>query len=128
MLVPALLEPAIPSVERRSKARYELTLAVSYSTLHKKNPDCGTGHTLNMSSGGVKIAAPNGFNLGQLVRINMEWPELLNGEIPLQFIAVGRIVRCDPFSFAIAFQHHEFRTVKPPSSSKQRPSARAPAG
>jgi len=97
-------------VERRVKARYEVYLGEHHHTLNKKHPSAGTGVVLNLSSTGMLVACTNEVRVGEPVEVSVDWPELLNGNVLLQLVASGKVVRCDPSHFAIAFQHHEFRT------------------
>jgi hypothetical protein len=45
------------------------------------------------------------------MEMSMEWPSLLDGRVPLQLFAVGRVLRRGSSYFAAAFERYEFRTV-----------------
>ena len=98
-------------IERRSSVRFPLELRVRYRIL-------GRGHTfaagwvVNMSSGGVLVACRHEISAGTRLELDIEWPSLLDGRVPLQLITVGRVVRSDPFSFAVALGRHQFRTMR----------------
>ena len=64
-----------------------------------------------MSSGGLLIAAEQRTQVGAKIELNVEWPSLLDGTIPLQLVAVGRVVRCLESGFALAFTQYQFRTM-----------------
>src|ERR1017187_7461141 len=81
-------------LERRSKIRYPVSLKVKYRTVGRSNRISGVGRTLNMSSGGLLIAADQRPELGAKIELNIEWPSLLNGMVPLQLVAIGKVVRC----------------------------------
>ncbi len=49
--------------------------------------------------------------------MNIEWPLLLHGRVPLQLFAVGRVLRRDLLHFAASFERHEFRIAKSPIQS-----------
>ena len=98
--------------DRRAKVRYPVELRVHYHTLSKKHPFAGDGLTGNMSTGGLLIVAHQELALGAMVEVSMEWPYLLDGDVPLQLVMIGRVVRCEESSFAISLQRHEFRTMK----------------
>lgn len=73
-----------------------------------------------MSSGGVLVASSNQPPVGELVEMRIEWPWLLEGRIPLQLVALGRILRRGSLDFAAAFERHEFRILKsstPPAAA-----------
>jgi len=101
----------ITPLERRSKIRYPVSLSVKYRTVGRSNRISGVGRTLNMSSGGLLIAADQRTELGAKIELNVEWPSLLDGTIPLQLVAVGRVVRCLESGFALSFTQYQFRTM-----------------
>jgi hypothetical protein len=45
------------------------------------------------------------------LEVNVEWPLLLDGAIPLQLVAHGKVVRCGGSMFAISFAQYQFRTM-----------------
>jgi hypothetical protein len=98
-------------LERRTKIRYPVTLTVRYRTLGRYHPISGLGRTVNMSSGGILVASEQGMALGTRLEINLEWPSLLDGLIPLQLVAVGKVVRCVESGFALSFMQYQFRTM-----------------
>jgi hypothetical protein len=103
--------------ERRIKFRYPLDLTVRFHYADTVAPVYGEGMAINLSSGGVLVASQRQVRVGSLVKLNIEWPFLLDGRIPLQLIAVGRVLRCGTSYFAAAFERHEFRTIKRPIQS-----------
>jgi len=105
-----VIEKTTP-LERRSKIRYPVSLNVKYRTFGRSNRISGVGRTLNMSSGGLLIAADQRTQVGTKIELNVEWPSLLDGMIPLQLVAVGRVVRCLESSFALSFTQYQFRTM-----------------
>jgi len=98
-------------IERRSKARYPVKLTVRYRTVGRHHTVNGVGHTLNMSSGGLLVSAQQEVSAGLRLEINVEWPLLLDGAVPLQLVAHGKVVRCGGSMFAISFAQYQFRTM-----------------
>jgi len=98
-------------LERRSKIRYPISLNVKYRTVGRSNRISGVGRTMNMSSGGLLIIADQRTQLGTRIELNIEWPSMLDGQIPLQLVAVGRVVRCLESGFALSFTQYQFRTM-----------------
>jgi hypothetical protein len=98
-------------LERRSKIRYPVSLNVKYRTVGRSNRISGVGRTLNMSSGGLLIAADQRTEVGAKIELNVEWPSMLDGMVPLQLVAVGRVVRCFEMGFALSFTQYQFRTM-----------------
>lgn len=113
-------------MERRAKVRYPLDLRVRYHTLNKKSLVRGVGRTRNMSSVGALVIAQQEIRQGALVEMSMEWPLVLEGEIPLQFVTIGKVVRRDESCFAVVFHSHEFRTTKRWPESVLVPGGREP--
>jgi hypothetical protein len=72
----------------------------------------GTGQTVNLSSSGALIASEHRIELGAKIALFMDWPIMLNGTTPLQFVGRGRVVRSDADAFALSLEHHEFRIRK----------------
>jgi hypothetical protein len=100
--------------DRRSRIRYPLKLRVQYQTLRKIYGAVGIGETVDFSSRGFMVATlPDAVPAeGARVRAVVEWPVLLNGTAPLQFVVSGRVVRSEITRFAVSFDRHEFRTMK----------------
>lgn len=99
------------NIERRSKARYPVQLTVRYRTVGRNKNVTGVGQTLNMSSGGLLVSAEHEVRAGLRLEVNVEWPLMLNGTVPLQLVANGRVVRCGGSMFAVAFAQYQFRTM-----------------
>jgi len=98
-------------IERRSKARYPVKLTVRYRTVGRSEHVNGVGHTLNMSSGGLLVSGEQEVSAGLRLEVNVEWPLLLDGAVPLQLVAHGKVVRCGGSMFAISFAQYQFRTM-----------------
>ena len=99
------------SLERRSKIRYPVALNVRYRTMGKTHRISGIGRTINMSSDGLLIATDQRTDVGARIELNIEWPSMLDGQIPLQLVATGKVVRCLAFGFAFSFTQYQFRTM-----------------
>jgi hypothetical protein len=110
-------EPVIISLiqrmvmERRSKVRYPLALAVRYRTLGRELHS-GVGQAVNLSSGGALVYCQHELGVGVELEMNMEWPSLLDGSIPLQLVAFVSLARCGPSYFAVSFRRYQFRTLR----------------
>ena len=97
--------------ERRVKSRYPLHLNVRYQTLGTAVRVANVGQTVNLSSSGVLINSTCPIGEGERVRAVFEWPSMLNGDIPLQLVTVGIVVRRQGTRLAIAFEGYQFRTA-----------------
>ncbi len=96
--------------DRRSNLRFPLALDARF--VERRTPVAGTGQTVNLSSSGALITSQHRIRVGVLVELFVDWPIRLDGTTPLQFVAIGRVVRSAPGAFALALQRHEFRTAK----------------
>jgi CheY-like chemotaxis protein len=120
---------ATKEAERRTNARFDCHLAVSYQTLEKPFiSGQGTSETLNISSKGVLFRADEALEPGQLLQISVDWPARLENQIPLKLVAEGRIVRNIKGIAAMTIEKYEFRTRRTPAqASAQNKSAPAEA-
>ena len=97
--------------ERRTNARFDCHLAVSYQSLEKPFlSGQGTSETLNISSKGVLFRADEALEPGQLIQVSVDWPARLENQIPLKLVAEGRIVRNVNGLVAMTIEKYEFRT------------------
>lgn len=110
----ALANRSVPA-ERRIKLRYPLDLNVRFQAFRRRSPFSGFGVAVNLSSGGILVVTEHEFDVGTPVAMSIEWPALLEGRIPLQLFAAGRVLRSDKSSFAAAFERHEFRILGGPT-------------
>jgi PilZ domain len=99
-------------LERRNKVRFPLELRVRYRSLARRCPAAGTGMVRNISRSGVLVSCDHEISEGVRVELNIEWPSLLDGRVPLQVVTVGRVVRCEPSSFAVVLAQYQFRTAR----------------
>ncbi|HSR06802.1 MAG TPA: PilZ domain-containing protein [Bryobacteraceae bacterium] len=99
-------------LERRSKVRFPLELKVRYRSLSNRCPASGMGLVVNMSRSGVLVSSEHEMSVGVRIELNIEWPSLLDGRVPLQVVTVGRVVRCEPSSFAVVLARYQFRTTR----------------
>jgi hypothetical protein len=102
--------------ERRLRFRYPLDLSVRFRSLAGKSPFAGGGRAVNVSSGGVlvisqHVVSPHEIGVGTRMEMSIEWPLMLDGRIPLQLFAVGRVLRRGASHFAATFVRYEFRTM-----------------
>jgi hypothetical protein len=102
--------------ERRSKLRYPLDLSVRFRPL-SGSLFSGVGRAVNVSSSGIlvvsrHIVSRHEIGVGAKLEMSLDWPFLLDGRIPLQFFAVGQVIRRNATEFAATFERYQFRTMK----------------
>ena len=98
--------------DRRSRLRFPVEMRVCYRTFEQGIPRSAEGWVVNMSRSSVLVSGKHIVNIGNRVELNIEWPSLLHGRVPLRFVAAGEVVRCDASSFAVKLVGHQFRTAK----------------
>ena len=114
--------------ERRTNARFDCHLAVSYQTLEKPFlSGQGSSETLNISSKGVLFRADEALEPGQLVQVSVDWPARLENQIPLKLVAEGRIVRNIKGVAAMTIEKYEFRTRRATAQAGAQNKTAAPA-
>jgi len=102
----------IDLAERRTKSRYPLDLSVRFRFCSAGTAFSGQGLAVNISSGGILVESKDRVIEGAMLEISIAWPSLLDGRIPLQLLALGRVLRHGTSDFAAIFERHEFRTIK----------------
>ncbi|MCU1328020.1 MAG: response regulator receiver sensor signal transduction histidine kinase [Bryobacterales bacterium] len=106
------------AADRRTNARFPCRLAVSYQTLeHPIRAGQGVSETLNISSKGLLFTTNDTLEAGQLVQVSLEWPAMLENQIPLKLVAEGRIVRNSQGQTAMTIDKYEFRTRRIPRAA-----------
>lgn len=100
-----------PDLERRTSSRFNMTLELRYTTLGGNGQaKMGTGHTIDLSSSGLRFIADNPLLTGQRIELYIDWPARLYGEVRLQLAVLGVVVRTNGREAALAIERHDFRT------------------
>jgi len=97
-------------LERRSKARFGMRLRVHFSVVSRRFHYTGAGWVANISSSGVLVEYPKHVGAGTRMELKIDLPLLLDGQIPLQLVAIGRVVRSENFGFAVEMARCHYRT------------------
>ena len=98
--------------DRRENNRFPVRAEARYRVFQSKAVQLvGAGKTLDFSSGGVLFTTSEPLPTGRLIEISVTWPARLDGTCPLQFVAIGRIVRADAAKAAMRIKRYEFKTL-----------------
>ena len=98
-------------MDRRGTIRFPVREELKYRVMQAKSiVASGTGHTLNICSGGLLFTTEEKIPLGRQVEISVNWPARLDGTCPLKFVAVGRVVRSENRQAAVRIERYEFKT------------------
>jgi hypothetical protein len=100
------------SIERRSRQRFPLALAVEYKLLGRSERS-GIGWTRNISSRGVLFEAAEREPIAGTIELMVNWPWVLDNTCALKLVMRGRVVRMEGRGVAIESIEHEFRTAGP---------------
>jgi hypothetical protein len=99
------------NTDRRVTSRFPVQETVKYTVIHSRAlKTSGSGKTLNFGSGGILFTTEDRLPLGRTVELSVNWPALLGGTCPLQFVATGRVVRAENDRAAVKIERYEFRT------------------
>ena len=105
--------------DRRNDKRYGMELQLRWKLVRRRRTiESGTGHTIDMSSGGILFQAGADLPAGLNVELSIAWPILLHNVSPMQLIVHGRILRSLDGLAAIRTVTHEFRTSGQPSDQR----------
>ncbi len=97
--------------ERRGSNRFPLQEEVRYRILRPNAIHVATtGKSLDISSGGILFTTHEELPVGRIVEIAVNWPARLDGTCPLQFVAIGHVVRSDAARAAVRIERYEFKT------------------
>jgi hypothetical protein len=99
------------TTDRRETSRFPVRAEIRYRVLHAKGlPASGIGKTLDIGSGGILFTTQERLQMGRLVEVAVSWPVRLDGACPLQFVAVGKVVRSEATKAAVQITRYEFKT------------------
>jgi len=91
--------------ERRTQRRFEVSAPVEYVL-----PDCrGQGVTCDMSSHGILIRTGSTLPVGELVKLYIDWPALLDGSHRLRLAVTGTVLRSSVRGTAVRILRHEYK-------------------
>jgi hypothetical protein len=97
--------------ERRACHRYPLELEVRFTFTSKGKVLLeGTGTTRDISIHGIALKLRVNVPIDVVAELNVTWPVLLDDRDPLSLRVVGRVVRHDSSTTAIAIVRHAFCT------------------
>lgn len=97
--------PGIPEL-------FPLTLDVHYTSKRRSTPASGSGRSIEMSSSAFRFIADRPLAPGLPLHLAIDWPVLLDGDVPLQLIATGEVVWTSGTETFLKIQRHEMRTAR----------------
>jgi|SRR5579871_5015479 len=98
-------------VERRSKVRYPIIASAQCRGLKGRVIlGSGQGTIRNISSEALMIETECSLADGGCAEVAITWPVLLDGQVNLRLLVVGRVLRIGDGCAAIAIEKYEYRT------------------
>ena len=97
--------------DRRGTGRFPVREDVRYRVVQSRTVKVsGVGNTLNIGSGGILFTTEDKLPMGLMVELSVNWPAMLDGVCPLQFVATGRVVRSEAQRAAVRIERYQFKT------------------
>jgi len=93
--------------ERRAATRVRIECPLRYET-HSEPRRAGEGHTIDMSSAGICFTAESLLPTNVKVTLYVQWPVHLEGNVPVELRAVGRLVRAESLKAAMKLEETKF--------------------
>ena len=99
-----LIGPLPKGQERRTAVRVRIDCPTRYETPQQ----VGFGHTIDMSTTGVAFTTETLLARDTEVTLQMTWPVRLEGGVPVEFCAVGKLARSEPLKAAMQMDSVRF--------------------
>jgi hypothetical protein len=97
--------------DRRRKFRFNIEREIRYKLVEEGVLlASGTGHTLNLCSGGVAFSTEQALPPRAFAELSISWPILLDETCPMRLIVFGRILRSGDRNTVCSIDKYEFRT------------------
>ena len=97
--------------ESRAQIRFPLQLELRYSVADPSGSiENGSGRTIDISSVGLSFTAERPLAMGQMIDLSIDWPVRLDGDVQLQLVVSGVVVRTSGTVTGLRIGRHEFRT------------------
>ncbi len=99
--------------ERRTGCRFGIRRELRYKLVQGRSIlAAGTGHTIDMGSGGVAFIAEDELRPGAVVELSINWPALLDRTCPIRLVVFGRVLRGAGRTAVCTVNKYEFRTAR----------------
>jgi len=89
-----------PGKERRAAVRVHVVYPSRYET-HTEPQQAGAGHTIDMSTSGIAFTTESLLPANAEVTLHVTWPVRLEGDIPVELRAIGKVVRAEAMRAAL---------------------------
>ncbi len=93
--------------ERRGAVRVQMVYPSRYET-HSKPAQTGLGHTIDMSDAGIAFTTESLLPVNAAITLYVTWPVRLEGDVPIELRAAGRLARTDAMKAALRLDTMSF--------------------
>jgi hypothetical protein len=97
--------------ERRIGVRAPLACAVRYEAGSRAQKNMGEGRVIDMSSSGIAFTTECLLRRNTRVALHIQWPVRLQGDVPVELFASGKVVRTEPTRAALQYDQIAFRLL-----------------
>ena len=102
-----------PGRERRRGVRVPLACTLRYETGSPAHRKMGAGRVIDMSSSGVFFTTESLLRRNTRVALHVAWPVRLDGDVPVELFAEGKLVRTERTRAALQYDRIAFRVPTP---------------
>jgi hypothetical protein len=78
------------------------------STIHKRREE---GRLIDISSSGVAFTTESSLRRNMRVALHIRWPVRLDGEVPVELFASGKVVRTEQSRTALQYDQINFQIL-----------------
>jgi len=104
-------DPQVIGGDRRIDRRYWAELSLKYTIVAAgRVVETGSGHSINISRGGICFETENRLRADVQAELIVNWPFLLQNQIPLHLCLYGRVIRTQGRLAVLKISRYEFRT------------------
>src|SRR4051812_21711680 len=110
-MIPTAAGKSSPVEERRAKIRFGIGRPLRFRFLYGSSiGQVASGRAVDASSNGVLLESETELKVGDPLELLIDWPAQLNGEVSLQLVTAGCVVRVQGKRSAVSVERYEFRT------------------
>jgi hypothetical protein len=93
--------------ERRTAVRVQMVCPSRYET-DSEPKQVGMGHTIDMSNGGIAFTTQSLLPANVEITLHVRWPVRLEGDVPVELHAAGRLARSEAMRAALQLDKMSF--------------------
>lgn len=98
-------------IDRRAAFRVQIACSSRYET-HSEPKQVGLSRTIDMSDTGIAFTTESLLPANTEVTLHVTWPKRLEGDVPVELHAAGRLARSEAMRAAIQLESMRFSAVE----------------